>query len=105
MKNTKGNWITCLMFLSIIYSLSIGTIIHNKKSFSEEENRFLKTLPHFTLSEVVHKNLPSAYDTYLSDHFIYRNHWIRLKVTTDYLMGKQESNHVYLSKDYLVKKC
>lgn len=103
MKNTKGNWMTCLIFLSIIYSLSIGTIIHNKKSFSEEENRFLKPLPHFTLGEVVHKHLTSAYDTYLSDHFIYRNHLIRLKVTTDYLMGKQESNHVYLSKDYLVK--
>ncbi len=103
MKNSKGNWITCLMFIGIIYSLSIGTIIHNKKSFSEEENRFLETLPHFTLNEVVHNNLTSAYDTYLNDHFIYRNHWIRLKVTTDYLMGKQESKDVYLSKDYLVE--
>ncbi|QUI21519.1 hypothetical protein HZI73_04085 [Vallitalea pronyensis] len=103
MKQAISNWIVSIMFITIIFSLSLATLLSDKKLFSEEENRFLKPLPQLTYDQFVHNNLTRAYDTYLNDHFIHRYQWVRLKVTTDYLMGRKEHNGIYLSTKYLVE--
>ncbi|WDV45494.1 DHHW family protein [Clostridiaceae bacterium M8S5] len=103
MNEKKVAWITSVIFLIIIYGLSICTILIDKKNFSENENRYLRKLPLFNIDRLINNDLTNKYDEYFNDHFIFRDHWTKLKVTIDYLACKKESNGVYLSKDYLAE--
>ena len=45
------------------------------------------------------------YESYVADQFSWRNGWIRLKLNIERLLGKTESNDVYLGQDdYLIEK-
>lgn len=104
MEKRNSHIITSIIFIIIIFSLSIVTIISGNKEFSEKENRYLKQVPMFTFDKLLNRNLTDEYNEYYNDQFIFRDNWISLKVTTDFLLGKRENGGVYFSKDYLVEK-
>lgn len=97
-KNRKYlNFTVCfLFFLGFIFILNIYT---KDKDFSESENRFLSQRPKFSVDNLIEGRFTSKFEDYLADQFIGRDFFIKIKTTTDRLLGKRESNEVFLGKD------
>ncbi|UNK21144.1 DHHW family protein [Paenibacillus sp. N3/727] len=82
-----------LLFISVIAVLNLLAV---DRSFSESENRMLEQLPHFSLKALVSGDFTVDFEKYVSDQFVFRDFWIGAKTDTDRLMGKKESNGIYL---------
>lgn len=94
--------ILLLLFIGIIAALHLLT---PDRSFSESENRVLEKLPDLSLQDLSSGRFTSNFEKYVSDQFAYRDVWIGVKSDADRLMGKKESNGVYLGDDgYLIQK-
>lgn len=94
--------ILLLLFIGIIAALHLLT---PDRSFSESENRVLEKLPDLSLQALSSGRFTSNFEKYVSDQFAYRDVWIGVKSDADRLMGKKESNGVYLGDDgYLIQK-
>lgn len=93
------------IFLVILGTFLIINIIKPKKEFSDSENRMLAKRPQLTWESVKSGKYMSEFEAYVSDQFFLRNQWISLKFYEDKLLGKKESNGVYLGKKgYLMEK-
>lgn len=93
------------IFLVILGIFLIINIIKPKKEFSDSENRMLAKRPQLTWESVKSGKYMSEFEAYVSDQFFLRNQWISLKFYEDKLLGKKESNGVYLGKKgYLMEK-
>lgn len=80
-------------------------VIKKDQEFSEEENRMLASRPKLSWESVKSGDFMTDFETYVSDQFFARNQWISLKLYEDRLLGKKESNGVYLGKKgYLIEK-
>lgn len=54
--------------------------------FSEQENRYLAKLPTFSIEELLDGTYQEKMDTYINDHFIFRNQWIKIKSEVEILL-------------------
>lgn len=84
------------LFIGVITILNLVT---KDKKFSEEENRNLKEKPEFTIDSFIDGKYTSDYETYISDQFLGRNFFVRLKSKLDTLGGKEEKQGVFIGKD------
>ncbi|MCC8436452.1 hypothetical protein HP567_018060 [Brevibacillus sp. M2.1A] len=101
-KQTRA--LTGLMFLLFILIVAVLNILTPDQAFSESENRVLEKRPPFSLRSLLAGKFTSDYETYITDQFAFRDVWIGLKTDADRVMGKKDSNDVYLSKDgYLIQ--
>ncbi|MEJ8545572.1 DHHW family protein [Brevibacillus borstelensis] len=91
-----------LLFIGGLLALNTGT---PARKFSESENRLLEQQPSFSLKNVINGTFTANFEKYLSDQFAFRDFWIGVKSEADRMMGKKESNGVYLGKDgFLIQK-
>lgn len=99
----KGTLIICfIFFITLIFFISI---ISPSKDFSEQENRKLEKKPNFSIDSLEENIFTKKYEKYISDQFPMRNAWISVKAETDRLLGKKESNDVFIGEDgYLFQK-
>lgn len=88
--------LTLLLFIGWVSILNFAA---PDRTFSESENRMLERQPPLSLKALVSGTFTSDFEKYLSDQFVYRDVWIGVKTETDRIMGKKESNGVYLGKD------
>ena len=86
------------IFVVILGITVLVNIIKRDSSFSEAENRMLAGRPELTWESVKSGKYMSEFESYVSDQFFMRNQWITLKLYQDKLIGKRESNGVYLGK-------
>lgn len=92
-----------LLALAIVTALA-GSLIAKDRSFSEEENRVLTQKLEVSWSGLWDGSLFREMEDYLADQFVGRDQWISLKLQEDRLMGRKESNGVYLGKEgYLME--
>lgn len=99
------NKIFFIIFMLIWIILIILNFVFPKKTFSEQENRYLASFPKFSFGKLVSGEYQEELDTYINDHFIFRDIWIKIKGTQETLLGKTENNQVYIGKDgYLFEK-
>ncbi|WP_152392928.1 DHHW family protein [Paenibacillus guangzhouensis] len=90
-----------LLFIGVIAGLNVVMPV---RTFSDSENRMLKQLPHFSLQALLSGTFIADFEKYVSDQFVFRDMWIGAKTDTDRIMGKKESNGIYLGKDgYLIQ--
>lgn len=107
MKNTKiakpiksiKHYSTLILFSFIILSLSLVDIISRDKTFSDLENRVLKTRPSFTLKKFLDGSFTSSYEASINDQFTGRNFFIDLKSRSEFLLGKLENNNIVYGQD------
>lgn len=96
--------VTGLLFLLFILMVAVLNILTPDQVFSESENRVLEKRPPFSLRSLLAGKFTSDYETYITDQFAFRGVWIGLKTDADRIMGKKDSNGVYLGKDgYLIQ--
>lgn len=97
------------IFFIIFMITWIGLVVFNffipKETFSEQENRYLATVPKFKMDDLVSGEYAEGLDTYINDHFVARNFWLKLNSFVQISEGKTENNGVYIGKDnYLFEK-
>ena len=100
------NKIFFAIFMTVWVIIVIINFIWPKKSFSEEENRMLATIPRFSFENFVNGEYLNGVNNYINDHFSFRNFYLKLNSWWEVgIMRKQENNGVYIGKDgYLFEK-
>ena len=103
--NRKDNIFTVICFIVILFGTAIFSIFNKTKYFSENENRVLTAKPKADLNAIMTGEFQNNYETYISDQFVLRDEWIRIKTISDYLSFKRDINNVYICKNgYLIEK-
>lgn len=93
------------IFLMVIFSLAIVDIIIPHKTFSELENRNLKSKATLNLNTILDGSFSKKYEEYINDQFVGRDYWINLKSRSEYALGKLENNNIIYGEDgYLFEK-
>lgn len=96
--------IAALIFVISILLLDIIHILLPNREYSEMENRNLETKPIFSWDAVYSRRYEKQYESYIEDQFPFRTAWIRCKTTADRILGKRESNGIFLGEDgYLIQ--
>lgn len=99
------NKIKIIIFIMLIFCITIISIFSKEKNFSENENRYLAQKPKFTFKTFKNGTYAEEYEEYITDQFIFRDNWISIKTYTERAMLKQDINGVYFGKDgYLIEK-
>ena len=94
-----------IIFMIVWVGLIILNFIVPSKVFSEQENRYLAKIPQFNIDDLVNGVYSEELDTYINDHFVFRNFWLKLNSLVQLSIGKTENNGVYIGKDgYLFEK-
>ena len=100
----KTQLIVCIVFFAALVILPAATVIMPKESFSQVENKSLEPMPEFSFSELINGNYTDKLEKYLSQHFVGRTSWIKLKSKFEYACGKREQNGIYILNDRLIEK-
>lgn len=87
--------LTALILAGLVLMLSAGFFIGEKKDFSENENRYLASFPHFSLERVVSGAYMEDWNSWLADHFPFRDFFVGAKTETETALGKKEINGVF----------
>ncbi|MFB7817671.1 DHHW family protein [Paenibacillus chitinolyticus] len=102
--NTPAASMTFVL-LTVIYLIFAVNLLMPSRDFSEAENRSLEQRPTLSLGSLLDGTFTSDFERYISDQFMLRDIWIGIKSGTDQLLGKKESNGVYIGRDgYLLQK-
>lgn len=95
----KKNTVFFVVFLVIWAGLTLWNIFAPKETFSESENRNLKTWPSFSVTDLLDGIFMNGVDDYLNDHFVARPVWVTGQSLMEYGIGKREVNQVYIGKN------
>lgn len=92
-------------FVTVLGVLSLLFFVLPKHVFSEMENRSLQSLPVLSWERLWSNKFSKDAETYVTDHFPFRNEWVLGKSTLEQLRLQQENNGIYKGKDgYLFEK-
>lgn len=80
------NKIFFTMFMIVWIILIVLNFVVKSETFSEQENRYLAKIPTFTLKKLIDGTYQKEMDTYINDHFIFRNLWIKIKSGEEMLL-------------------
>lgn len=101
----RKNWTIIIFILIMISALSAADFLQPDREFSERENRGLEQKPDLTAGSFFTGDFSADYERYVTDQFIRRDDWIKVKTTLERLQLKQEMNDVYFAADgYLIEK-
>ncbi|WP_434797435.1 DHHW family protein [Terrisporobacter vanillatitrophus] len=95
---------SALLFILFLVLFVGANIITKDKTFSEIENRMLAGKPKFSVDRLLEGRFTSKFEDYEVDQFIGRDFFTNVKINMDKLLGKKESNGVFLGEDgYLIE--
>ena len=101
----RQNWVVIGLFLILIFGLTAATILKPDTEFSEKENRVLAQMPRLSADSYFSGTFAKDYETYITDQFVFRDQWIRMKTAVERATLKQEAKGIYFGKDgYLIEK-
>ncbi len=91
----KSSPLSIFVFLGFIGSFFLLSFFLPDIDFSENENRYLKDFPVFSMNTLLDGTFSQELDIYTSDQFPFREVFVSIKSNTELLIGKQENNGVY----------
>ena len=95
---------TFAIFAVVIIIADLFLLFSHNKTFSERENRVLTKAPVLTGSGLTSGKYMEQAESFISDQFFLRDGWITYKLEADKILGKKESNGIYLgSQGYLIE--
>ena len=95
----KISKITTVVFCALIVGISLASLVAPTRAESETENRSLAQMPEFSLKALFSGEFSKGYEDFITDQFIFRDSWIAAKTISEEMLGRRESNGVYLAKD------
>jgi hypothetical protein len=82
--------------ITIIPAVSLFTMPREEFAFSETENRYLARFPRFSYENFENTEFMKGFEDWANDRVFGREVWIRLKNNTERLLGKLETDGVYI---------
>ncbi len=105
MKKINTDLIITLVFAVFIYGIAFANIICKDRTFSEMENRMLAGKPAFSAERLWSGEFMSDFENYVTDQFVARDSFIKMKSAGEYIFGKKINNGVYYGKEgYLAEQ-
>ena len=98
MKN-KLHIVTVCVFLSLLIGFSLAFWILPDRSFSDEENRSLRTFPRFSWERLFDGSFSREINEYFADQFPARDDLVGLKGVAENALLKGENNGILLGKN------
>ncbi|MBQ7346492.1 MAG: hypothetical protein IJW55_00890 [Clostridia bacterium] len=95
----KINLVTVIGFAVLIFGFALAFLILPDNSFSEQENRSLRTFPSFSLEKLASGEFSDEINDYFADQFPMRDTLVGLKGVTEIALGKGENNGILLGDD------
>lgn len=92
----KTSWLTSLLFVLLLLGFSVSFMILPDKSFSEQENRGLRTLPSFTWKKLASGVFAAEINDYFADQFPLRDALVGWKGFSEIALGKGENDGILL---------
>lgn len=93
-----------LIFFGVIIVLDLIFLFSHGREFSDNENRMLQQSPEFSIKSLTSGRFMTQFEDFVADQFAGRDGWIGTKLKMDKILGKKESNGVYLGSDgYLIE--
>ena len=86
----------------MLFALLLLSIILPKQTYSENENKYLATLPKFSFKSFWDGSFETKYGTYLSDQLPGRSAWISAKSIAESFLLKTENNGIVYGKAFRV---
>ncbi|MBO7402454.1 MAG: hypothetical protein J6U10_05635 [Lachnospiraceae bacterium] len=96
-KMQKGILVGFIAALTAI--LGLLTVILPKKDYSENENRYLEEFPEFSFENIKDGSFMSDVETYVSDHFAFRDVFMTVKTYYERATGRNRINDIYMCGD------
>ena len=93
------NIITIVLFLAILFGLSVAFVAMPDKSYSENEKRNLQLFPEFSLEALMDGKFSSEINEYFADQFPLRDAFVSLKALAELSLFKGENNGVLLGEN------
>jgi len=101
----KSEKITSIIFILLLFSLTVLSFLVPQKLYSETENRMLAQKPEFSLKNFFSGNYSEDYEEFLNDQFVFKDNWVKFKTTLELIAQKKDINNVYISDDnYFIEK-
>jgi len=101
----KDNLIIIFLFASFILSVGIGGLVTADKSFSDNENRVLQTMPEVSCGSLLSGDFEEAFARYMDDQIPFRDQWMAARSGLRLAALQREINGVYMGTDgYLIEK-
>lgn len=98
-------YLSSFVFLALVFVLLLLFIVLPKSDYSANEKRVLSEFPAVTFDTVADGSFGSKFETYLSDHFPFRNFFVGLNAYYNQLLGNNGATGIYNAKDgYLISK-
>ena len=95
----NANRFTASLFVTLIFGFSFLFFALPDHSFSEQENRSLRTLPRFGMEKLISGEYSEQINDYFADQFPARDWFVGIKGTLEILLGKGENNGILLGKN------
>ena len=94
-----------IIIMTFIITISVSGFVTEDKVFSETENKYLAKFPVMTYKTIVDGDFTKGYETYIADHFLFRDNWLYMKAFCEELLQKTENNDIIFGHDgYLFPK-
>lgn len=97
--NIALNRLMTLIFIIFIVVIILCNILKTDKTFSEEENRTLATMPNFTIKSFLSGDFTEEYTKYVEDNFAGKKGFVSIKTNLEKLSGKTEINSIFIGED------
>ena len=97
-----ANIAVAAVFLIFIGAFFVLQFAIPDREFSEQENRYLQETPEFSFRALFDGSFTSKFETYTTDQFPFRDHWITMKARCELLSGKKENNGAYYCGDTIL---
>lgn len=93
------------LFCTFLTGTLLANVLTPAQATSPTENRTLAQQPELTAEVVLDGSYMTDLETFITDQFFGRDHWVALKSTMERILMKQENNSVYFgSNDTLINK-
>ncbi len=99
MKKKRKIYPTAFLLFGLIAAITTTDLTNPVRTFSEMENRELKTTSRFTIERLLSGDFQKRYEEVLADQFVGRDQWITLKSETESLLLKTENNGILYGKN------
>lgn len=101
----KHYLVLIIVFAAFLLGLMGLSLLQPDREFSENENRYLQTLPQPTAADIQSGKFGDTVENYLSDQMWLRDRWTALRSRVKMLLQNKDIGGVYLCEDgYYVEK-
>ena len=96
--------LSCLGVPAFLVVMLVLNLLTPPAKMSQKENRTLAQFPKLSLSSLASGKFMADFESYISDQFVFRNHFVAAKKRYEVISGKEENHNILMCDDgYLIE--